>query len=164
MGLTGIVRKFARFVKGGKNYSRVTVDLGAGQNQDMNHYSDPGDDSQPLPTDLMAASDNMESNGLNAVGYIDEKNAGIAGPGEKRIYSRDSDGNVVASFYLQDDGTIIMANDNGTLTLDASGDLDFTGGTFTINGQVFADHEHNAGAALKDSLNGPVTGKTGDVV
>ncbi len=164
MGLIGIVRKFARLAKGGKSFAQVTVDQGAGQNQDMNHFSDPGDDSQPLPTDLVAASDNMASNGLSAVGYIDEKNPGIAKLGEKRIYSRDSDANVMASFYLKDDGTIIMANENGVLTLNAAGDLDFTGGTFTINGQVFADHEHNAGAALKDSLNGAVTGKTGDVV
>lgn len=164
MGVTAKVKGFARFERNGVNFSRTTIDPGAAANQDSVHYSDAGDDSQPLEDDLVATSSNLETNGQNAVGYVDPKNAGIALPGEKRIYSRDTDGNIKASFYLQADGTIILANEIATITIDPAGNFDFTGGTFTINGQVFADHEHNAGANLLDSVAGTCTGKTGDVV
>ncbi len=155
MGVTAVVKGFDRFTTGSANFSRVTIDPGAGANQDAIHYSDPGDDSQPLSDDLVAASSNLSTNGQNAVGYVDIKNPGITQPGEKRIYARDADGVITASFYLQNDGTIVLANDNATITISAAGNFDFTGGTFTINGQPFATHTHNAGDPPGQT--GPVT-------
>lgn len=171
MGLIGTVKGFARLVKGASSaqFSRVTLDTGAGANQDTPHFSDAGDDSQPLEGDLAQASSTRATNGLSTVGYIDQKNAGITQPGEKRIYARDADGVIVASYYMQNDGTIIIQNDTATITIDPAGNFDFAGGTFTINGQVFANHTHKAappilpGTQLLDSVNGAVTGNTGDV-
>ena len=163
MGVTSIVRAFARRVNAGAQFARITIDPGAGANQDAVHFSDPGDDAQPLPGDLAASASNAASNGQNAVGYVDQKNAGITAAGEKRIYARDEDGNTVSQIYLQNDGTIIISNDNGVITLNPAGNFDFTGGTFTINGQQFATHIHSAGT-LMDSTPAPVTGTTGAVV
>jgi len=163
MGMTSIVRAFSRRVFAGAQFARTTIDPGAGANQDAVHFSDPGDDAQPLPGDLVASASNAASNGQNALGYVDQQNAGITAAGEKRIYARDADGVISASIFLHNDGSIILANENATLTISATGDFDWSGGSFTINGQQFATHIHSAGT-LMDSTPAPVTGNTGAVV
>lgn len=163
MGMTSTVRAFARRENAGAQFARTTIDPGAGSNQDAVHFSAPGDDAQPLPGDLVASASNLSTNGQNAIGYLDPKNAGITEPGEKRIYARAADGTIVSEMYLKNDGTIIISNQNAQMTINPAGNFDFTGGTFTINGQPFATHMHTAGT-LMDSTPAPVTGNTGAVV
>lgn len=86
----------------------------------------------------------------------------ITNPGEKRIYSTDSDGNLKASIYLKDDGSIREENDNGYHELKANGDVDINGVLIKANGDIIAptkievpsaivnnkelaDHDHDAG-------------------
>lgn len=58
----------------------------------------------------------------------------ITEPGEKRIYSTDSDGNLKASFYLKNDGSVTLENDNGFIELKANGDVDINGFIIKANG------------------------------
>ena len=69
------------------------------------HFADAGDDSLPLPGD-MAALDESEADELRATGYNDPTNAGVALPGEKRMYARDADGVIVGVIYLRASGLI----------------------------------------------------------
>jgi hypothetical protein len=86
----------------------VKCDPGGGDNVTAFHFADAGDDGRPLPGDFVALEDSSGSGAEQATGYADTKNAGKALPGEKRIYSRDAEGAIVAEVWLQGDGKIEM--------------------------------------------------------
>ncbi len=154
MGLIAIIKDFFRGESNGAKVNKLTIDGGGGANKTTELFSAVGDDSQPLKTDYVYAGETQETGGFASLGFVDPLNEGITKPGEKRIYSRDSDGVIVASIYLKNDGSIVFANDNGMLELTAAG-------LFEINGQEFAAHTHDPGtfAAGGDA----VTGVSGDV-
>lgn len=72
-------------------------------------YGPSGDDSPPLPEDrcLMIK---VDGSGNYIISGILCGSQG-AGPGEKKLYSRDSNGDIKATIYLKDDG-IIEINGN----------------------------------------------------
>lgn len=85
----------------------LDIKVGPMQPATVPHFADPGDDSCPLPGDSVALDESSGSSGAeHATGYADTKNAGIAKPGEKRFYSRDTDGKVLSSIYMKNDGTV----------------------------------------------------------
>lgn len=113
------------------------------------HFSDPGEDSPPLPGDSVALDESSGSSGAeHATGYADTKNAGIAQPGEKRLYARDENGNVVSTFYLKRDGSIELTAERFVFKGDVriEGKLDTTGEVTAKAGTVAAvkltTHEH----------------------
>lgn len=81
------------------------LDMGGGDLVTAEHYGDAGDDSHPLPGDSAATVDGEQIGSRVATGYWDAS-AQKAGAGEKRFYSRDSGGAVVAEIYLKADGSI----------------------------------------------------------
>ena len=136
------------------------------------HFSDPGDDSHPLPGDLAILTESVGNGGKAVVGYVDPNLEPVAQPGEKRIYARDSSGAVVASihlhsdglvqfdnavttFRLKADGTIKLVNANGSLKLEAGGDVVISGVRITpagkitgvteleVDGKEIKDHTHD---------------------
>lgn len=63
-----------------------------------------GDDSQPLK-DMVAILGDTSNNAEPVIlGYINKNQ--IAGPGEKRLFSLDSDGNLATFVWLKSDGSI----------------------------------------------------------
>lgn len=111
----GLIAKLLSYVPG-----IVKADAGGGQNLTAQHYSTPGDDAQPVPSDYVAMIPVPGSGKYVAVGYLDPDNAQTAGPGGKRIYSRGPDGGVaVAELWLKNDGTIIVNGDEILLGKDA---------------------------------------------
>ncbi len=124
MGLIGRVLSFSRVTdENGSKLDEVEFDPGGGPNLTGNHFSSPGDDSQPLPDDYLATVPGPRSGGRDAVGYMDVKNEGVAGPGEKRIYARSVGGTIVAEVYLKSDGSVIIKNDLGGVMLFSTGDI-----------------------------------------
>ncbi len=111
MGLIAKLLSFVRTKADGAHVSDVKIDPGGEANLTAQHFACPGDDSHPLPGDYVASSPSTGSGTEQITGYIDPANAGQAGPGEKRIYSRDSSGTVVAVVWLRDDGTIEIGLD-----------------------------------------------------
>lgn len=89
----------------------VKTDRGSGDNVTAQHFSSPGDDSQPLPGDYCALSGATGTGRQTAVGYRDAKNSGSAAPGEKRIYARDETGAVVCEVWLKNDGTVNVSSE-----------------------------------------------------
>lgn len=91
------------------------------------HYANPGVDALPLPGDFVALAEGAGAGAELAVGYADTGAAGLAQPGEVRLYCRNAGGTTVSSIWLKGDGTIVGSNNGGTLTLAPSGVLSVGG-------------------------------------
>jgi len=129
------VLSFARRVINGQNAADVKANPGGGANITGRHLGAPGDGSPPLPGDLAALLP-LAAEGAQAIaGYIDPANAGAAAPGERRFYSRDASGAIVATIWLRNDGQISILNAVGLFVIDAAGSITLTNGagTFTID-------------------------------
>lgn len=140
----GMIAKVLSFVRRGKA-SDVKVDPGGGFNVTGNHFSAPGDDSQPIPGDYAAATSNQRSGGESIVGYVDSVNEPKANAGEKRIYGRDAEtGAMVCEIWMKNDGSVHLQNDNGVFRILADGTITGAnengsfelepGGDFFVNG------------------------------
>lgn len=102
------------------------------------HFSAPGDDSPPLPGDFLTSTDSPGVGNEDAVGYFDPKMEPKAQPGEKRVYARNSAGDVVGEMWLQGDATITIENSSGKkFEMDAAGDVTITG-NLIVHGEVTA--------------------------
>ena len=131
----------------------VKVDRGSSDNVTAKHFSDPGNDSLPLPKDYSALSNASGTGRQTAVGYRDSKNAGKASPGEKRIYSRSNDGTEIAEVWLKNSGEISITNGVGVFTMLPNGDVVINGvriladGSDVIlaSGRSIMHHKHPQG-------------------
>lgn len=136
MGTIASVKSVTHTERNGAKVTDIKADPGGGANITAQHFSGPGDDSQPLPGDYVASIENQRSGTYSAVGFVDPKNAQTSGPGEKRIYARNAAGEAVATAHLKSTSEIVIFNANGSLALDAAG-------TWTINGVVTIDKDGN---------------------
>lgn len=107
------VVSFVRVEADGIHTSDVQVDPGYGNNTTAPHVSSPGDDSVPLAGDTAAAVEVVGAGARAVVGYIDTKNEPKAQAGERRFYSRNADGDVVAEVWLKNTGEIVISNLQG---------------------------------------------------
>jgi len=149
VGRVAKVLEFVRSVAGSSNVSEVKVDRGGGDNRTLQHFSDVGDDSHPLPSDYTATVEQRGTGRDSAVGYIDPKNLQKAAAGEKRTYARDaSTGDQVVEAWLKNDGTFVAQNDAGVFELTPAGAYNCSNangsfalgadGVFTANGVTIA--------------------------
>lgn len=113
---------FTRTTSNDANVTDVEIDIGGGNNKTVHHYSAPGDDSFPLKSDYVLASDIPRNGGKAAHGYLDPVNAAVALEGDKRIYGRDAGTSVpVNQVWLKNDGSVLISNDNGSVLLRPDG-------------------------------------------
>lgn len=91
-------------------------------------FAPPGDDGQPLPGDVAYLGDDLGAGNAQILGYQDPINAGIAGPGERRLYARAADGAIMGQVWLKADGSILIANDEGSAELGADGTISLAAG------------------------------------
>lgn len=160
MGLLSILKEFLRSSDQGTPTPEGKFDPGDGDVTTAGHFTPPGTDAQPLPGDLAYLGDDQGRGNLQALGWQDTKNAGVAGAGEHRIYARSPAGTVVAEIWAKADGSILvrsvlasssvelgadgsleLANATGAVTIDASGNVTFKTplGTFGAG-----THMHNS--------------------
>ena len=99
----------------------VKVDPGGEANVRAAHVAPPGVDAPPLPGDYAEIGKSTGKGTRRVVGYYDHRNTRLAEGGEYRCYGRDADGNVVNSFWLKGDGTVVVENEGGTFTFTPSG-------------------------------------------
>lgn len=122
MGFIAKVLAFSRRNVGGVSVPEVRVDGGGGNDQTAGHWASPGDDSPPLPIDDSFHVNGGGSGQAGAVGYQDTKNAGRALPGERLLYARDAEGNVVLEIYMQRSGELLIESTAGmNITLKTTG-------------------------------------------
>lgn len=127
MGRIAYVVSFEANDSGGENIADVKIDIGGGEIVTAEHFASPGVDSQPLTGDYVATSSYDGGSEEAAVGYADPDNALVAGPGEVRLYSRDSLGNIVAAVYCKSDGSILVENENGAIGMAPDGTVNING-------------------------------------
>lgn len=106
------------------------MNLGGNFDNECDNVQPGGDDSRPLPNDDGYTAQWGNSGRFVVLGFFDYGNK-IAKPGEKRIYGRDADGNVMSHVYLQNDGTIEIKNDAVSYTLKPDGTTIETNGSGT---------------------------------
>lgn len=157
MGLIGRLLSFNQLTRGGAYVSDVKLDPGGGANLTGEHFGPAGDDSHPLAGDYVQAVRVTQSGRVSVLGYLDPENAPKAEAGEKRIYSRDTDGIPAAELWLKNDGSILLTNPaGGVIQLQADGvivlngvTIDLTGSisapSIVANGKELAGHDHLAG-------------------
>lgn len=146
MGWIGKIKKFTRETVNGVKFPKLTVDPGTTNNFTAELFTTAGDDAQPMSDDRVISVENHREGGQSVVGSIDTKNAGITKPGEKRIYSRRENGDVMCEVYLTNDGSIEVTSPVAKIRLDRSGSVRM------INDQG----EIQLGGSGDISLNGPL--------
>ncbi|AUR91254.1 hypothetical protein NVP1158O_27 [Vibrio phage 1.158.O._10N.261.45.E12] len=123
---------------------RIKADRGAYDINEMEHLQPLGDDSRPLPQDD-GWSDRTSQNGVDVyLGAFDYDNK-IADPGEKRTYARNDAGEVVNHVYLKKDGTIIIANDSYSKTINPDGSWVETNGAYSKSVNADGSYEETNG-------------------
>jgi hypothetical protein len=120
-GFLATIVEFLRSVVDGAQAPEAKVDRGGGDALTAYHFAPPGDDSQPLPGDVAFLGRDEGAGNAQLLGYQDPRNAGVAGPGEKRIYARSSDGTPVCEVWLKTDGSVVVSNDAVSVELGADG-------------------------------------------
>lgn len=156
MSRVALVLSSARVTKDGHGVD-VKVDGDANPTV-VEHYSDPGDDSIPLPGDWAALEDSSGTGGEQCAGYADTRNIGKARAGEKRIYARKPDGSVACDVWLKGDETIAISfGAGGSLECKANGDVVINGVVISKTGNVSAPGDVIALATT------PVVGLVGPV-
>lgn len=123
MGRITRILSFFRSVRDGAFLSQTRSKSTRSVIYTSDNFQSSGEDSQPLPGDFAITVETVRTGSSAVVGYIDQKNEGVSEPGEKRIYSRDSSGNVIATLYLKNNGEIEIKNDELSMHLFNSGDV-----------------------------------------
>lgn len=129
----GRFAKLINFIRRERGVSDARCNPGGGAVVDAYHVQPAGDDCHPLPTDTLALVEVPRSNNYAAVGGVDPNNRQTAEPGERRVYSRNADGEQVAEVFLHNDGQVRTSNDNGFIDLAANGDIEASNGQASVS-------------------------------
>ena len=141
---------------------RIKAVIDASDINEMEHLQPLGDDSKPLPQDD-GWSDRTSENGNDVYfGAFDYDNK-IAGPGEKRTYARNAEGVPVSHVYQKDDGTIIIANDSYSKTINPDGSYVETNGAYSKSVNADGSWSETNGAYTKTVDTGGGMTQTGQV-
>lgn len=139
-GRIGRILSFLRVNKKDAKASDVKINQSGGNTVTCEHFEDAGSDSFPLNSDYPIIMNIDRSGGSVVVGYLDPISEKKAQTGEKRIYARDSGGQVKCEVWLKNDGTILCDNDFGSWNLDLEGTSIFQNAnatvTININGTI----------------------------
>jgi hypothetical protein len=101
-----------------------------------------GDDSQPLEDAVAIFADTSNNAEPVVIGYINKNQ--LAGPGEKRLFSLDEDGNLATYLWLKADGTIELAGNTKNLVRYQELETAFNelNDKFNAMAQAFNSHTH----------------------
>lgn len=136
MGRIAKILSYFKTQRNGASVSDIKADPGGGANITYEHFEPAGDDSQPLAGDFIVTVENAGAGRASAVGFLDPKNAKLSGPGEKRLYARNSSGAVVVSVWLKADSSVVINNGGGNITLEPSGTVNINGATIDPSGRI----------------------------
>ena len=144
MGMIYRLIEFFRRETPRRKTSFTRGDSGGGIIHTTEYFQPAGDDAQPMSSDMGVEVPTRGAEQYVSMGFVDPRNAGITEAGEKRIYARDQDGNVVVDIYLQRDGSLRAMNENGIMHMRANGSFRMSnsngqaelqqGGDFVVNG------------------------------
>ena len=125
MGLVGRLIKILQIARKQNRYgAKVTTikgDPNGGANLISEVFTPAGNDSLPLPSDYAFIVPRPKSGQYVVLGYLDPNAPQAAAQGEQYQYARDADGNIVATMWQKQDGTVIIWNEKATWTMAADG-------------------------------------------
>lgn len=135
MGLITKVISLTREIIFGAKSDTLKINTAGDVTRTADHFSSPGDDSNPLPEDYAICVDYPRTGSLASVGYIDPLNVNESLPGEKKIYSRNSTATIMAYIHLKNDGEIEIKSLGSTTSFKPSGEIEFSNpaGTATFS-------------------------------
>lgn len=136
MGRIGVILAIMKQVIRGANVTIIKTQIGGGEVVTAPLLTVAGDDSPPLPGDDVIIVELPSRGTYIAVGSIDHDNEQAAGNGERRIYARDSSGARVAQIWIKSSGEVTVENNNGSVLLEASGDVVANGATIDTSGNI----------------------------
>ena len=132
-GLEGIVDAYRA---DGDDGPETDLDLGGSDLATADHFGAGGEDSPPLKGDWLTVTQlDGSTESLAAVAYSDDTTR-TAAAGEKRTYSRDSGGSVVAEVHMRGDGSVTVTRTAGSsvaIASDGSITIDAGAGTISID-------------------------------
>ena len=172
MGRIAFVQAAEHLVTGTAKNTTVTIDPGGGSSVTASQFSALGDDSLPLITDNAITVSTAGEGTVAIVGYLDPINTRKTAPGERRIYARDaSTGISIGELFLKNDGTIVIANENGKIELQPDGGIILENDSGSYGLQADGSHigENNNGSYVlqadgKFVVNGTAINTNGDIV
>jgi len=138
VGLIGNLLEWSRTTDEDAQLAEGRVDLGGEDIITGPHFQGSGLDGQPLPGDYVVLVPGPETGSYLLAGYIDPKNAGVARPGDVRLYCRDGNGNVVGELHMANDGEPDWQATAGALIARA----DRVDAALNALGTVFNSHTH----------------------
>jgi len=156
-GIIGKLLSFARVQREGAKLSDVKIDIGGGDVLTAEYTHPSGDDSFPLPDDYVSLVRIPRSGRVLVLGFVETDAEQKAEAGDKRIYARDASRVEMAEVWLKSDGTVVVANDNGSFTLRPDGSQ--IGENSNGNFELRADGSHrteNASGYIELLANGTV--------
>ncbi len=160
MGFLASVVEFLRISDQGTPTPEVKCDNGDGDPVTAGHFAPPGTDARPLPGDVAYLGDDLGAGNAQAVGYQDPKNAGVAGAGEHRLYSRDADGAIVAEVWAKADGSILIRSELASSSVELKADGAISLATEQASAELGADGAIN----LSNATGGLAIDASGNVV
>ena len=153
MGQIAIVLDFTHSNEG-VNCSYVKSDSGGGINLTSENFQPSGEDSTPLPGDYVIIIPVKGTGRTSAIGYIDLNTKPCAKPGEKRIYARNEEGEVVNEIRLFNTSKVVIKNDSASITLNPNGNIEIESKKLKIIGDVKVEGGIEAKSITADSING----------
>lgn len=152
-------------VLGVEDDGNVKVDVGGGDDLIADSFADGGDDSPPLAGDVAALNDGPETGTQQTTGFDDDL-AGVAAPGEKRVYGRTPEGLLAAEIWLKGDGTVVvrsaLAAAGGVLEIAPSGVVTVNDlVTISVAGEVTAKDQPSTSVGLTTHSHPTGVGPTG---
>lgn len=150
---------------GGVDVRLLQVQMIGDDVQTVQYMPMAGDDAPPMVGDLVAVVPIGPAFQV-ALGVRDSV-VPSAAPGEKKIYSRDENGAIIARLHLKADGSVDLANDDVSVSLSASGGATISNASASIAlgasgvvdisnatgaGQLKADGSWDLNGALIDIL------------
>jgi len=100
-------------------------------------FNSCNEDSKPLPGDFCLLDSLMKIGRKVILGFFDPKNESSISDGEKKIYSRNSSGGIVAFIYLKSNGSIDISLNGNVFQFDVEGNL-FCPGNLIVSGEITA--------------------------
>ena len=149
MAMTGFIApvlSFTRRIRNNALIGDVKANPGGDANITVEHMGPPGDDSPPLDRDSVGAFSVQGTGRFVAGGYADTRNSNLtAGPGEKHLYGRNpNNGLAVSELFLGDDGSILISNAFGSISMTDSGLITINGVTIDTSGNIVSPAEITA--------------------
>jgi hypothetical protein len=126
MGYLATVLSVTRSVASGAQALEAKVSRGGNDTITAYSFVNPGDDSYPLPGDVVFVVEAEGKGNGQVVGYQDPETSPVANAGEKRIYARSGPGVVSCEVWLKADGALVLKNTLGSLELDPAGNVTVT--------------------------------------